>query len=129
MKRILCVWLLMTCSASWAEWEITSGAPEQVVYHDKTTKVRKGNIVKMWTMTDFPEVRNDEFGDFLSIKTYDAFDCKKKSHALIEAFFYADKLATGEMIYTLKIKESELDWLPIKPETVAEEELQIACEN
>ncbi len=129
MKRILCIWLMMTCSVSWAEWEITSGAPEQIVYHDKTTKVRKGNIVKMWTMTDFPEVRNDEFGDFLSIKSRDAFDCKKKLHALIEAFFFADKLATGEMIHSLKIKESELDWLPIKPETVAEEELQIACEN
>ncbi len=129
MKQILCAWLLMTCSVSWAEWEITSGAPEQIVYHDKTTKVRKGNIVKMWTMTDFPELRNDEFGDFLSIKTYDAFDCNKNSHALIQAFFYADKLATGNMIHTFKIKESELDWLPIKPETVAEEELKIACEN
>jgi hypothetical protein len=129
MKRTLCCLLLMTCSMSWAEWEITSGAPEQVVYHDKTTKVRVGNIVKMWTMTDFPEAREDGFGDFLSIKTYDAFDCKKRFHALVQAFFYADKLATGNVIRSLKIKDAELDWLPIKPETVAEEELQIACEN
>ncbi len=129
MKRTLCCLLLMTCSMSWAELEITSGAPEQVVYHDKTTKVRVGNIVKMWTMTDFPEAREDGFGDFLSIKTYDAFDCKKRFHALVQAFFYADKLATGNVIRSLKIKYAELDWLPIKPETVAEEELQIACEN
>ena len=129
MKRILGCLLWMTCSMSWAEWETTSGAPEQIVYHDKATKLRKGNIVNMWTMTDFPEIRADEFGNFLSIKTYDAFDCKKKSHALIEAFFYADKLATGDVIHSLKIKQSELEWLPIKPETVAEDELQIACEN
>ena len=129
MKRILGCLLWMTCSLSWAEWEITSGAPEQIVYHDKATKLRKGNIVNMWTMTDFPEVRADEFGNFLSIKTYDAFDCKKKLHALIEAFFYTGKLATGDVIHSLKIKQSELEWLPIKPETVAEEELQIACEN
>jgi len=33
------------------------------------------------------------------------------------------------VIHSLKVKQSELEWLPIKPETVAEEELQIACEN
>ncbi len=120
---------MMTCPMTWAEWEITSGAPEQVVYHDKTTKLRKGNIVKMWTMTDFPEVKEDEFGNFLSIKTYDAFDCREKFHALVQAFFFADKLATGTVIHSLKIKDAELDWLPIKPETVAEEELRIACKN
>ncbi len=129
MKRTLCCLLMMTCPMTWAEWEITSGAPEQVVYHDKTTKLRKGNIVKMWTMTDFPEVKEDEFGNFLSIKTYDAFDCREKFHALVQAFFFADKLATGTVIHSLKIKDAELDWLPIKPETVAEEELRIACKN
>ena len=129
MKRTLCCWLMMTCQMSWADWEITSGAPEQVVYHDKATKLRQGNVVKMWTMADFPEFKEDEFGNFLSIKSYDAFDCKKKFHALVQAFFYADKLATGTVIHSLKIEDAELDWLPIKPYSVAEEELQIACKN
>ncbi len=83
----------------------------------------------MWTMTDFPEFKEDEFGNFLSIKTYDAFDCKEKFHALVQAFFYPDKLATGTVIHSLKIEDAELDWLPIKPYSVAEEELQIACKN
>jgi hypothetical protein len=127
MKNFIFALLMLTCLVSRAEWEVTSVASEQVIYHDKQTKKSKGNIVRMWTMTDFPEVRSKEFGNFLSMKTLDAFDCNENSHALVRAMFYAEKLGTGEVVHTVQIKEKDLEWLAIKPATVAEDELMIAC--
>ncbi len=127
MKNFIFALLMLTCLVSRAEWEVTSVASEQVIYHDKQTKKSKGNIVRMWTMADFPEVRSEDFGNFLSMKTLDAFDCTEKTHALVRAIFYSEKLGTGSVVHSVQIKDKDLEWLEIKPATVAEDELAIAC--
>lgn len=127
MKSLIFAILMLTSLISHAEWEVTSVASEQVVYHDKQTKKSKGNIVQMWTMTDFPEIRSEDFGNFSSMTTLDAFDCSGKTHALVRAMFYADKLGTGVVIHSVQIKEKNLEWLAIKPESIAEDEWAIAC--
>lgn len=127
MKNLIFAILMLTCLISRAEWEVTSVAPEQVVYHDKQTKKFRGNIVRMWTLADFPEVRSEDFGDFLSMKTLDAFDCSEKTHALLRATFYTDKLGTGSVVHSVQVKEKDLEWLAISPATVAEDEWGIAC--
>ena len=127
MKNLIFVTLMLTCLISHADWEVTSVASEQVIYHDKQTKKSRGNTVRMWTLADFPEARSENFGSFLSMKTLDAFDCSEKTHALVQAMFYTEKLGTGSVVHTVQVKEKDLEWLAIKPESVAEDEWGIAC--
>lgn len=127
MKYLIFAMLMLTCLISRAEWEVTSVASEQVIYHDKQSKKSRGNIVRMWTLADFPEARSENFGNFLSMKTLDAFDCSEKTHALVRAMFYTEKLGTGSVIHSVQVKEKDLEWLAIKPESVAEDEWEIAC--
>lgn len=127
MKNLFVAALLLTSVTCRAEWEVTSVASEQVIYHDKQTKKSRGNIVRMWTLADFPEPRSENFGNFLSMKTLDAFDCSEKTHALVRAMFYTEKLGTGNVLHSVEIKEKDLEWLAIKPESVAEDEWGIAC--
>lgn len=127
MKNLIFAILMLTCLISRAEWEVTSVASEQVIYHDKQSKKSRGNIVRMWTLADFPEARSENFGNFLSMKTLDAFDCSEKTHALVRAMFYTEKLGTGSVIHSVQVKEKDLEWLVIKPESVAEDEWEIAC--
>lgn len=127
MKNLIFATLMLTCLISRAEWEVTSVAAEQVIYHDKQTKKSRGNIVRMWTLADFPEVRSEDFGDFLSMTTLDAFDCSEKTHALVRAMFYAEKLGTGSVVHSVQVKEKDIEWLEISPATVAEDEWAIAC--
>jgi hypothetical protein len=41
--------------------------------------------------------------------------------------FYTEKLGTGSVIHSVQVKEKDLEWLAIKPESVAEDEWEIGC--
>jgi hypothetical protein len=123
--------VLLVCSVSpvWADWEMTSVEPNQVVYHDKATRAKDSKFVTMWTMTDFAVARTEEFGTFQSFSSKDVFDCTKKRHAFIVAQFHGDKLGTGNLLHTIQKDEKYLKWASIAPSTTSEKEWQIACQG
>jgi hypothetical protein len=129
MKKLLISALVILPISSWAAWEITSIEPDQAIYHDKETKQKDKSLVKMWTMTDFPETREAEFGSFQSFKSLDVFDCSKKRHAFSNAVFFSDKLASGDIVHTITKDTNRLEWRTIKNQGASEIEWKIACEQ
>jgi len=129
MKKILIGALVVLPISSWADWEITAIEPDQAIYHDKETKHKNESLVKMWTMTDFPETREAEFGSFHSFKSLDVFDCSKKQHAFMNAVFFSDKLASGNVVHTIMKDANYLEWRKIEKQSASEIEWKIACEK
>ena len=129
MKKLLIAAFLILPISSWADWEITAIEPDQAIYHDKKTKDKDKSLVKMWTMTDFPQTREAEFGSFQSFKSLDIFDCSKKQHAFSNAVFFSDKLASGDIVYTIMKDVNHLEWRQIEQRSASEIEWKIACEK
>ena len=129
MKKLLIGALVILPISSWADWEITAIEPDQAIYHDKKTKHKNKSLVKMWTMTDFPAAGEAEFGSFQSFKSLDVFDCSKKRHAFANAVFFSDKLASGDIVYTIMKDANHLEWRQIEQQSASEIEWKIACEK
>lgn len=128
MKRLLYVVLMMSCSVSWAEWELTGKADELTHYHDKSTIQINDITAQMWVMYEFPEVRTNTDGDkYKSAKTLLAFNCKYETLTMISVVQYSGSAGNGEIVLSDTFKESEWIWDRIVPKSLENKELDIAC--
>jgi len=99
MKRLLFVVLLMTCSASWAEWQLCTGDATMLVYCDKSTIRKNGAISRMWDMTDYSSVQtNSSGGRYMSEKSLAAYNCRDETNALISLVQYSGSMGQGNTV-------------------------------
>ncbi len=130
MKRLLFVVLMMICSVSWAEWELTGKADDLTHYHDKSTIQKNDITAQMWVMYDFPEVRTNTDGDkYKSAKTLLAFNCKYETLTMTSVLQYSGSVGNGEIVLSDTFIESEWIWDRIVPNSLEKKELDIACGN
>ncbi len=128
MKRLLIVVLMMTCSISWAEWEITGKEHDLTHYHDKATIQVNDITAKMWVMYEFPEVRTNTDGDkYKSAKSLLAFNCKYETLTMTSVIQYSGSMGTGKVVLADTFNESEWIWDRIVPDTLVKTEWDIAC--
>jgi len=128
MKRLLFVVLMMVCSVSWAEWELTSKADGFANYHDKSTIQRNDITAQMWVMYDFPEIQTNADGDrYKSSKSLLAFNCKYETLTMISVLQYSGSLGTGDVVLSDSFKESDWVWDRIVPNTPLQIEWGVAC--
>lgn len=121
---------MMVCSASWAEWEITSalGGSKVIHYHDKSTIQQDGAIAKMWLMYDYLSVQIDRKSNmYRSEKIFVVFDCSEQKFTSISGVLYAGPFGGGKAISLPTIKESDAEWYPVFSGSAVWRELIIAC--
>ena len=125
MKKLVVVLLLVSTSA-WAEWTLVSASDKSDIYTDTATIRKRGNKVKMWTLTDYKSpqpVRNGE--PILSIKSQYEFDCDEEQVRTVFLMIHAGHMGTGETVHSASPPEK---WRPVPPGSVAAKLWKIACE-
>lgn len=127
MKRLIFVALLMTCSLSWAEWELTQVNDTEIIYHKKSSIRRNGAIAKMWTMTDFPKEQLGSGKPYKSQITQFSYDCKSETVKIITSTVYSDSKGEGVAVSSYLDKDNLLSWEPVIPGSLGETEWKIAC--
>ena len=127
MKRLLLVCLMMTCSVSWAEWEIYQIDDEVTRYLDRETIRKNGDIVKMWDMVDYSSYQDFQGKKYKSAKGYTVYDCKSEARATSALVFYSDVIGRGDVIMSNSRLEKDWQWKPIVPETIGQFVWKIAC--
>jgi len=128
MKRLLMgLMLLMTAGAASAEWTQSAGNDEVVIYVDRATIRRNGNLVKMWELKDFKTVQKSSSGareSYFSEKAQNEYDCKEEKMRLLAFSWFSGKMGTENVVFS----DSDPDkWEPIQPASVAETTWKIAC--
>ena len=127
MKQLLFVLLMMTCSVSWAEWELTQLNDTEVMYHDKSTIRRNSAIARMWTMTDFLEKQLESGKPYKSQITQFSYDCKSETAKLITTTIYSGSKGQGVVVSSYFDKDNLQSWNPVVPGSLGEHEWKIAC--
>jgi hypothetical protein len=129
MKRLLLALLVTTCSLSWAGWEFSaeSNDSEITYYSDKSTIRRNGDIVKMWSLKEFSVRRTFNGVNYKSSKVLYAYNCKYESSATVSIVHHSDSAGSGNVVYAVTFKESDLDWDPNAPGSLVEILWKIAC--
>jgi hypothetical protein len=128
MKRILYVFLMMTCSVSWAGWELIGGTSGYASFVDRATIRKKGAFVEMWSMENYFETQVNTSGKtYRSDKSLQSYDCNERASAVISLVHYSAEDGTGEVVYSGTRKKSEINHEPIVPGSLGEVNWKIAC--
>ena len=128
MKRLLFVVIMMTCSASYAEWEVYGASDEFKAYVDLETIRKNGAIVKIWELQNFSVIQRDTDGKkYKSSKIYIANDCKSEMRAITSLINYEDEFGAGEVTYSISVQEKDWNWRAIVPGSIGKGLWQIAC--
>lgn len=130
MKRLICPLLMMVCSASWAEWEITGKASGVTFYHDKSSIRERGATATMWIMIDHPATQFlESVGGYRSEIALRGFDCNSERYTVLNIILYPDTLGRGRVVFSVNHDEEKWNrlWAPIVPRSTSEAEWIIAC--
>jgi len=126
MKRLLLgLMLLATAGAASAEWTIAGGNDNYIIYVDRATIRRNGNLVKMWSLKDLKTLRKIGDGEsYLSDKGQHEYDCKEEKMRLLAFTYFSGQMGSGKVV----LSDSDPGkWSPIEPGSVAEALWKIAC--
>ena len=125
MKRLLLALLLLLASgAASAEWTAIDSADHLIIYVDRATIRRNGNLVKMWSMADYKkaQVIDGQYG--LSSRSQSEYDCKEEMHRNLALAFFSGQMGSGTVNST---GDGTLRWRPVAPGSIAEALWEVAC--
>lgn len=125
-KVILTVLLAVVGNNAVAEW-IDVGSNESVtIYVDPATVQRKGNMAKMWHLTDFKTHQKDMGDKYLSAKDQNEYDCKDIKMRRRASSQHSGNMGSGKVVYSDSFTTR---WKTIPPESGTEILWKFACKT
>ena len=91
MKKIFFIFLLLNFSLANAEWVYVTENLKGTSLVDFKSIKKNSNFRKAWTRIIFIEPQDGSNGTFLSMKTYDEFDCKNDETRQLSILTFSDK--------------------------------------
>lgn len=127
MRKVILMMLLAGASSSaLAEW-VSVGKNEHIgIYVDQTTVKRKGDMSKIWTLTDYANAQKDMGEKYLSTKDQNEYDCKQMKWRRRAASQYSKNMGAGKLVYS---DSYTTRWMPVPVDSGVEILLNFACKK
>ena len=126
-KLILTILLTITSTSAMAEWTYLTSSNSEDIYIDKSDIREKGNMVKMWDMTDYKsrQIQTDKDGaSFLSTRSLTEYDCLEVKFTTLNITFFSGNLGEGEIVFN---HQYDKKWADIPPDTIVKRLWKTAC--
>jgi len=126
MKRqFLRVCLVWSSGPAYAEWVLFDENDRGMsTYVDPDTIRRKGDMVKVWALTDYTIIRTVAGQSLLSSKHLNEFDCAGERIRLLAFSNFSDNMGSGKLVFS---NSDEQQWEPIEPGSVGQTLWKVAC--
>jgi hypothetical protein len=110
-KTVLILLLAIVSNSAVAKWvplghTVVAGV-DATQYADPATQRRRGNMVKVWTLSDFEKAVGTADSLYMSIAMLEEFDCKEEQMRTLNMVFYSGHMGEGNVIKS---------WTPNAPE-------------
>ena len=131
MKLLIAVLLLVFSTGAMAEWTYLSSPTDNTydVYIDKTAIRKRGNVAKMWDLTDYKSPQKAAGGEsYSSGKVLEEYDCVEIRRRLLARTNFSGNLGKGEIVYSYQYDDNK-DWRDIAPDSVAMVQWKAACKK
>lgn len=123
---LLTVLLAVLAGNAMAEWTVIETTSTKTSYVDRDTIRRSGNIVKMWTLTDYVQPKSfSTTKSFSSTVGYEEFDCAELRSRTLQSVAYQGHMKEGAVIHSPS--DTPWDWNYVVPGSVGELTLKDAC--
>jgi len=129
MKKILTILFTFICSYANAEWIYLGEIENEKFYYEDKSIRRKGNTAKLWTLLSGESRKMIDGKIIRSTKTQRAFNCNSELSAGISYIWYNEDMGKGDVIWSSTVKDEDMNWKPVPPDTAVERVFQIACGN
>ena len=129
-KLLIAALLAVFSTGAMAEWTYLTSNEDKTydVYIDKTIIKKRGNIVKMWTMTDFKVLKKSANGaSYFSQKVLREYDCVEVMSSLSSLIHLSDHMGKGEVVFSSQYGDGE--WQDEVPDSIGMVELKAACKK
>ena len=118
---------MLSSIPAYAEW-VTIGYSESLggytVYVDPTTIRLKGDLVKVWALTDYTTMQTVAGHSFLSSKAQNEFDCAEARQHELAVTWFSGNMGNGNGVWN---NSDETKWRPVAPGSVGEGVWKFAC--
>jgi len=119
--------LELSSVSAYAEW-VSIGYSDSLggytVYVDPTTIRRKGDLVKVWALTDYTTMQTVVAHSFLSSKAQNEFDCAEERQHELSVTWFSGNMAKGNGVWN---NSNETEWRPVAPGSVGQGVWKFAC--
>ena len=119
--------LVLSSVPAYAEWEAI-GYSESLggytVYADPDTIRRKGDLVKVWALTDYTTRQTVGDISFLSSKAQNEFDCAEERQRELAVTWFSGNMGNGNGVWN---NSNETKWRPVAPGSVGQGVWKFAC--
>lgn len=117
--------LLGTASfGAMAEWTKIGADDQFTAYVDFSTIRRSGRMVKMWVLYDYKSPEKASFGNFLSLRARQEYDCSDERSRVLDLSSHTERMGRGR---TLVTDSTTGQWSSVAPRTPEKAFLIIAC--
>ena len=132
LASILGFWLLLTLlllsnGPAYGEW-VAIGSSESLggytVYVNADTIRRNGDLVKVWSLTDYTTIQTVAGRSFLSSKVQNEFDCADERQRERAVTWFSGNMGNGNGVWT---SFDETPWRPVAPGSVGQGVWDFAC--
>jgi surface-adhesin protein E len=124
-RLVLITLLLLSSGPAYAEWVVVEKRNDgTTVYVDPATIRRKGNLVKMWDLTDFRTIEVVAGISLLSRKGQSEYDCAEARHRTLALTEFSGNMGNGEVVFS---DATEQKWQPVEPESIGRMLWTLAC--
>ena len=113
-----------------SRWAEVGSGNDTTVYVDTQSVRRNGSKVRIWLKwlyTSAPETSGYPKKKYLAEKALDIYNCTERSSATLQIIRYANADASGEVVESLSIPESKIEYRDLAPETIGERILNYVC--
>jgi len=127
MRRLFFFALLIPFVVNASNWMFIAASSNTKFYLETSSIQKDGDTVNFWIREN---LSNRSKLGYLSSKTNQIFDCKRRERKIIYASFFEDLDNNGRKIS--QFSQAELGnpaWSPIPPDSVAEDILKSVCKT
>lgn len=121
MRIILYLLIAFVAAPAWAEWVAVSESNDLIAYIEPASIRKNGNFRKVWQVQNLKQ--RDEHGA-MSRRLLIEYDCKDERFRVLLTSTHSEPMAAGK---TLVSSDEPSGWTPFRPDTPAEDTLEIVC--
>lgn len=125
-KLLVALILALFSTAAIARWTKVDENAGYTKYANMSKTRKEGNLVRIWTLTDFKtRQKNDRGKTYLSLDAVAEHDCENLLHRSLETRGFSGNMETGNTVFTETSPNG--NWKEIAPESDIEAEWKTAC--
>jgi hypothetical protein len=127
MKQlILITFLVLNQGTAYADWLPFGTTEDGVIYIDLDNIRRKGNVVKIWTLTDEKSEQPKNGQSYLSTQLHHQYDCEEETVRFLAMFYRSEKMGEGKLVHSITTAS---EWMPIPPNGLLRDLLRMVCKK